>query len=110
MALVNGLVGKGFLVVAVYLQDGAMLGGRNASLHRLLAGMLNGCGMRRVCAGDWNIPPEVLASSGFLNLGKGRVVAAGTPTCVGGAFRSRSRAMLAVLLCAITLDRPRIGQ
>ena len=84
VALVNGLVGKGFLAVAVYLQDGALLGGRNATLLRNLAGVLNGCGMRWVCAGDWNIPPEVLAGSGFLSLVKGRIVAAGTPTCASG--------------------------
>ena len=85
VAVVNGLVGDGFLAVAIYLQDGAQLGGKNQTLLRLLAGVLNGCGRRWVCAGDWNISPELLAESGFINLVQGRIVAAGVPTCASGA-------------------------
>ena len=39
-----------------------------------------------VLAGDWNMTPEVLASSGWLDVIKGTIVAPAAPTCFGSVY------------------------
>ena len=55
------------MFVSVYLHDSIGVSGKkNLDLLHEVAGILNRCARPWIMAGDWQDPPEALASTGFL--------------------------------------------
>ncbi len=71
----------GLHVVSVYLHDAEGLTQRNLDILQSLAGTLQAIRGPWVVAGDWNMPPNELASSGWLSLVGGVAFTPGAPTC-----------------------------
>ena len=67
--------------MSVYLCCSEGLSRRNLDLLQSLAQVIDSLHGPWIVAADFNMSPEVLRSSGWLNLVHGRVVAPSAPTC-----------------------------
>eukprot|EP00969_Alexandrium_andersonii_P314472 13892230-Alexandrium_andersonii.AAC.1 len=80
-AWVGAVIRGGVHFVSVYLKDGDGLGETNLAILAELAAFLGALRGPWVVGGDWNISPEVLVSSNWLQAVGGVVEAPAQPTC-----------------------------
>ena len=97
--LINGLVRGGFYAVALYLEDGVGVGGRNEFLLQLVIAFITSCRSLWIVGGDWNLSPDTLRSTRFLGITDGKLFSPGAATCVSGVgneldYRRSSRSWL----------------
>ncbi len=73
-ALVEAGSAGGVVVYSVYLVSGDELGARNWAILQSIAVHVAGHGLPWVCVGDWNVPPGVLAASGWAERLQAKIV------------------------------------
>ncbi len=73
-ALIEAGSAGGVVVYSVYLVSGDELGSQNWAILQSIAAHVAGHGLPWVCVGDWNVPPEVLAASGWAERLQAKIV------------------------------------
>ena len=72
--------------MSVYLWCSEGLSTRNLDLLQTVAGALVELNGQWLIAGDFNMPPDVLRQSGWLNVVRGAIHAPDAPTCNGKTY------------------------
>jgi hypothetical protein len=102
LAWIDAVVKGGIYAFNVYLKDSDGLSQTHMTLLEAAAACLNTVAGPWVAAGDWNMSPELLASSGWLKMVDGVVFATQLPTCHQSTYdyfvvhRSIAHAVVAV--------------
>jgi len=78
---VDCIIKGGVHFLNVYLKDSEGLSATNKLLLETAAGALNGLKGPWIAQGDWNLPPETLAASKWLDMVNGVIFATQLPTC-----------------------------
>jgi len=81
LAWVAGFLAGGLHIGSVYLKDGVGLDDTNLELLQEIAGALKQLQGPWVLGGDWNVTPQILAQSKWLDMIGGMIVAPDAPTC-----------------------------
>ena len=83
---VNGVVKGGLQCISAYAKDKIGPTGENLELLAELTALVRSLDGPWVIAGDWNMPPEALAATGWTRIIKGTIVATQLPTCNGASY------------------------
>jgi len=81
LAWSSAILKRGVHLGSVYLKDSSGLSDENLLVLQEIAVALKQTKGIWILGGDWNITPEVLLSSGWLQIVKGIIVAPSAPTC-----------------------------
>ncbi len=74
-ALIEAGATGGIIVYSIYLVSGDELGDQNWRILKTVAEHIAMHGLPWICIGDWNVPPQVLAASGWANRIDAKVIA-----------------------------------
>ena len=88
--VVNGWLRSRFITMSVYMDVHSKLGATNRLILFTIGLVVAVNALPFVALGDWNMPPETLASTGWLDTVSAYVVAPEQPTCITRADRSGS--------------------
>jgi hypothetical protein len=81
LSWVDGFQRGGLHCGSIWLHDSQGLSEANMSLLEEAAAALRSCKGRWILGGDWNMSPELLRASGWLDMGGGVIYATSLPTC-----------------------------
>ena len=81
ISLINAVIPGGIFVISVYLRDSEGLSAENLCILESLATMIGTLDAPYVISGDWNLPPDVMASSNWPKMVDGHIFATQVPTC-----------------------------
>ena len=82
----SAVLAGGLHIGSVWLRDSEGLTEANMYILKEIAAVVQQLRGPWILAGDWNLTPEILASSNFLKMIGGTVVAPDCPTCNGSAY------------------------
>jgi len=86
LAWISAILKGGLHAGSVYLQDSAGLNDVNLAVLQEIAVVLKQIRGPWILAGDWNLNPDLLRSSAWLDVVGGVIVAPTTPTCHGSTY------------------------
>ena len=83
---IGGLLRGGFHCASIYLKDSEGASERNLNLLQEVAIFLSCLKGPWIIGGDWNMAPQVLERTQFVNMVRGVVVAPSAPTCNASVY------------------------